>query len=304
MAKGRSSPVRRILAWVMLLLFCLAAPLALAAGWARLTIGDSGAYARTVSAVASEPVVQEAVVQAVTAQVQTALTGENPTASEVILSRTIMDELTEAIRDVVASAAFRQTWEEANLGAHQLLIGQRAAWGQPVTLDLTPLASELQTELATLGVAVPAGLNLSGDLRVQVLDAATADSVRRALQWLDIAFVAALAVVVIALVLALLLAPDRLAMLARAGFGLAVMMVILIALLVIAQGWATSAPTTPGSGALFGAILDAVTQGLRISAIGLAVVGLVLAGICAGLGSLQRSLPGRTTYTDAPGTSP
>jgi hypothetical protein len=301
--RRRSSLARRILSWVFLILFCLAAPVALVAGWARLTIGDSDAYARTVGAVAGEPVVQGAVVQAVTTQVQTALTGENPTASEVILSRTIMDEVTEAIREVVASAAFRQTWEEANRGAHQALIGQRAAWGQPVTLDLTPLASELQTELATLGVAVPAGVNLAGDLRVQVLDAATADRVRRALQWLDVAFAAALAVVVISLVLALVLAPDRLAALARAGFGLAVMMVLLIALMVIGQGWATSSPRTPGSGALIGAILDAVSQGLRLSAIGLALVGLLVAGICAGLRSLQRSLPGRATYTDASGTS-
>jgi hypothetical protein len=302
-AKGRSSLARRILSWVCLILFCLAAPVALAAGWARLTIGDSDAYARTVGAVAGEPVVQAAVVQAVTAQVQTALTGENPTASQVILARTIMDEVTEAIQEVVASAAFRQTWESANRGAHQSLAGQRTAWGQPVTLDLTPLATELQTELATLGVVVPPGVNLSGNLRVQVLDAATADRVRRALQWLDISFMTALAVTVIALVLALILAPDRLALLARAGFGLAVMMAILIALLLIAQGWATSSPTTPGSGALIGAILDAVSQGLRISAIGLALIGLLVAGICAGLRSLQRSLPGRPRYTDVPGTS-
>ena len=304
MAKRRSPLARRILAWVFLLLFCLAAPVALAASWARLTIGNSETYARAVGAVAGEPVVQNAVVQAVAAQVQTALTGENPTASQVILSRTIMDELTEAIREVVASAAFRQTWEEANLGAHQALIGQRTAWGQPVTLDLTPLASELQTELGTLGVAVPAGVNLTGDLRIQVLDAATADRVRRALQWLDVTFAAALAVVVIALLLALVLAPDRLAMLARAGFGLAVMMALLIALMVIAQGWATSSPTTPGRGVLIGAILDAVSQGLRLSAIGLALVGLVIAAVGTGLHSLQRSLPGRARYTDAAGTSP
>jgi hypothetical protein len=294
---------RRILSGVFLLLFCLAAPVALVAGWARLTIGDSETYARTVGAVAGEPVVQGAVVQAVAAQVQTALTGKNPTASEVILSRTIMDELTEAIREVVASAAFRQTWENANRGAHQALSGQRAAWGQPVILDLTPLAAELQTELATLGVAVPPEVNLTADLRVQVLDAATADRVRRALQWLDVTFMGALAVVVVALLLALVLAPDRLALLARAGFGLAVMMALLIALMVIGQGWATSAPTTPGSGALIGAILDAVSQGLRLSAIGLALAGLVIAAICTGLHSLQRSLPGRTTYTDAPETS-
>ena len=297
-AKGRSPLARRILSWVFLLLFCLAAPVAVVAGWARLTLTDSETYARTIAAVAGEPQVQEAVVQAVTAQVQTALTGENPTASQVILSRSIMDELTEATREVVASAAFRQTWQDANRAAHQSLIGQRAAWGHPVTLDLTPLAAQFQAELATLGVAVPAGLNLTGDLRIEVLDAATADRVRRALQWLDVTFMTALAAVVITLLLALGLAPDRLVMLARAGFGLAVTMVLLIALMLVAQGWATSSAATPGSGALIGAILDAVSQGLRLVAIGSALAGLVLAGIFAALHALQRSLPGRTTYTD------
>jgi hypothetical protein len=302
-ARPRSSVGRRILSWLFLLLFWLAAPLALVTGWARMTLGDSQVYAQTVGAVAGEPRVQEAVVQAVTARVQTALTGENPTASEVIQSRTVMDELTEATRGVVASAAFRDTWEAANRGAHQSLIGQRAAWGQPVTLDLTPLAAELQTEIATLGITVPAGLSLANDLRVDLFDAATADRLRFALQRLDFTFGGALAVVVIALILSLVLAPDRLALLARAGFGLAVMMVVLIALMLVTQGWAMSSSPTPGSGALIAAILDAVSQGLRLSAIGLALVGLVLAGIFTGLRSLQRSTSVRAEYSDTLGVS-
>src|SRR5688572_20008157 len=51
----RRSPIwRRILSWVFLILFCLAAPVALVTGWARLTVVDEDVYVRTVSRAAGD----------------------------------------------------------------------------------------------------------------------------------------------------------------------------------------------------------------------------------------------------------
>jgi hypothetical protein len=42
-----------------------------------------------------------------------------------------------------------------------------------------------------------------------------------------------------------------------------------------------------------GAILDAISQGLRISAVGLAVLGLLVAGVFTGLRALRGSMTRR-----------
>ena len=62
MSERRSPLWRRILTWVFLILFCLAAPVALVTGWARLTIVDEDVYVRTVSRAAGDPRVQMGVV--------------------------------------------------------------------------------------------------------------------------------------------------------------------------------------------------------------------------------------------------
>ncbi|HLL49988.1 MAG TPA: hypothetical protein VK356_04900, partial [Thermomicrobiales bacterium] len=90
--------------------------------------------------------------------------------------------------------------------------------------------------------------------------------------------------------LSIALAPDRLAALGRAGFGLGVAMIVLMALMVVSQAWLTGA-AGDGGGVAIGAILDAISQGLRLSAVGLALVGLIVAGVFAGL----RMLRGSTT---------
>ncbi|HYO29868.1 MAG TPA: hypothetical protein VER37_04735, partial [Thermomicrobiales bacterium] len=46
---------RRLLAWLFLLLFCLAAPLALLAGWGRWAVSDADRYAATVRTAAADP---------------------------------------------------------------------------------------------------------------------------------------------------------------------------------------------------------------------------------------------------------
>jgi hypothetical protein len=56
---------RRLLAWALLLLFCLAAPLALLAGWGRWAVSDPDRYAATVRSAAADPGLQAALAGAV-----------------------------------------------------------------------------------------------------------------------------------------------------------------------------------------------------------------------------------------------
>src|SRR5215217_5219665 len=184
----RHSPIwRPILSWLFLVVFCLAVPVALVTGWARLTVVNENVYVKIVGTAADDPRVQLGVSRAVTTRVEARLAGENPSATEALQSRVVAETLGEVTRGVVASEEFHQTWEEANRKAHRFLASELAEGpGQPVTLDLSP-------QVAAADVDVPPDLALDAEaLQIEVLDAATADRVRRGLMRLDLAFTTAL----------------------------------------------------------------------------------------------------------------
>ena len=291
MSERRSPIWRRVLSWVFLIVFCLSVPAALVTGWARLTVVDEGVYAQTVGTAADDPRVQLGVARAVATRVETTLAGDNPSATEALQSRVVAEALAEVTRSVVASEEFRQTWEASNRAAHRRLTLEPAQGrDQPVTLDLSPLLDDIQAEVASADIDVPPDLNLSAEaLRIEVLDVEAADSVRRGMERLDLAFGIAVAVALLSLILSVALAPDRLAAIGRAGFGLAIAMIGLMAVMLVAQAWLTGQAGADGGGVAVGAILDAISQGLRVSTVGLALLGLLVAGLCTGLHALRRS---------------
>jgi hypothetical protein len=295
--RERRSPIwRRILSWVFLIIFCLAVPVALVTGWARLTVVDEAVYVQTVGTAADDPRVQLGVSRAVATRVEATLAGENPSATEALQSRVVAEALGEVTRGVVASEEFRQTWEASNREAHRFLSSEPAQGrGQPVTLDFSPLLDNIQAEVAAADVDVPSDLDLDAEaLRIQVLDTETADRVRRGLVQLDLAFGTALVVALLSLILSVGLARDRLAAIGRAGFGLAISMVGLMALMLMTQTWLTGQAGADGGGVAVGAILDAISQGLRLSTVALALLGLLVAGLCTGLRALRGSAIRRT----------
>ena len=294
MVERRTPLWRRLLSWVFLILFCLAAPVALVTGWARQTLIDEDTYTRTVSRAADDARVQMGVSRVVVTRAEAMLSGDNPSATEALQSRVVAEAFGEVTRGVVESEEFRETWESTNREAHQLLApGLTAGWGQPVSLDFSPLLDEIQAEVAALDLDVPPNLVLDAEaLRIDVLDAETADWVRRAIGQLDLTFWVALAVTVLALLLSVGLAPDRLAAIGRAGFGLGIAMITLMALMLVTQAWLAGA-AGDGGGVAVGAILDAISQELRVSAVGLALVGLLVAGVFTGLRALRGSMTRR-----------
>jgi hypothetical protein len=101
-------------------------------------------------------------------------------------------------------------------------------------------------------------------------------------------------------VLSIGLAPDRLAALTRASFGLALAMLALIGVMLTVQGWVMGETGPEGGAAVAGVILDAISQGLRVAAVGLAIFGLLLAGALTGVRALGAGSPRRApASTDA-----
>jgi hypothetical protein len=291
-AERRGPRWRSIFSLLCLVLFALAAPLALLTGWARLTLREEEVYARTVRDIATDARLQLGLAQLVTEQVERAMLGDNPTATDTIRFRAIGAALGGATSRIVGSPEFPAVWEAANRGAHRLLFAVAGgASGQPVVVDLSPLRASIVAEIDRMGVELPPDWSLDPEvLRVEVIDAGTADRTRGAVARLDLSFAATLAVAVAALVLAVAAAPERLAALARAGFALVLGMVVLIAAMVVTEGWLVGAAASAGGGEVVAVILDAVTQGLRVMAVALAVAGLLFAGLCGGLNALRRSV--------------
>ena len=71
----------------------------------------------------------------------------------------------------------------------------------------------------------------------------------------------------LSLILSVVLARDRLAAIGRAGFGLTIAMIGLMALLLVTQAWLVGQAGANGGGVAVGAILDAISQGIRVSTI-------------------------------------
>ena len=296
MAQRRTPVWRRVLSILCLVLCCLAAPVALVTGWARTILLDQDDYLQAVSPVMNDAQLQYLMADAVTDQVVTATLGETPTATQAVQARLLRQIVGSAARDVVSSPAFATTWRQANAELYAAVAaGVSAGWGEPVVLDLSPLASELQAQIDVVSSTLPIELQIApDDLQVQVLDAATADTVRRALRDLELAFMISLAVTLLGALLSIGLAGDRLRALMRLCFGLAIGATLLIASLLLAQGWAAAQSGSQAGAVALEAIVDSATQGLRVASIAAAAISLLLAALFAGLGALRGSVTRRS----------
>jgi hypothetical protein len=290
----RSSLWRALFSTLLLILFCVAAPLALLAGWARQATGDPAAYGIAASQAAGDPRVRASLANAVTTRAERVLAGENPTATEAVQVRAVAEQLGAAASRLAEKETFRDAWATANRNAYQSLFsGAAAGTDAPVVLDLSPLAAPLEEEVERSDLDLPAGFAIDpADLRLELLDGASAEQIRRAVARLDLASWLALAVAGVALLLSIVVATDRLAAIARAGFGLTIGMAVLIALMLAGQQWSVGG-SDAGRAAL-GAILDAISQPLRLGAVVLALVGLLVAALFAGLGALRGSASRRS----------
>jgi hypothetical protein len=288
-AAERRAPLwRGFLSWIFLLVFCLTLPAALLTGWARLAAVDTDAFGGAMASLAADGRIQGAVRRVVAARVAANVSGDNPTATEALQSRVVGEVVSQAMSGVVESTEFRDIWASTTAGAHQLLATNPADnQGQPVVLDFTPLYDNIEAEIASLDLELPPDFAFDVEnLRIQVFDAPTADRIREAAALVDRVFVLSIGITAAALALALWLAPDRLAALTRVGFGLTLAMVVLIALLLAIQGWVMGETGPEGGAAMAGVILDAISQGVRVAAVGMALLGLLLTGMFAAMRAL------------------
>ncbi|WP_404390101.1 hypothetical protein [Humibacillus xanthopallidus] len=309
------TPRRRwlsILSAIMIVLGCVLVPVTATSFWVRGTITDTESYVAVVGPLASDPQVQTAVEEQLTARVMTELTqldvigaltealvaqGISPElASSLSLLQSPLQDRTEAlvrrvVDRIVTSERFAAVWTNANRIAHtqliRLLEGDTTVLTQQedgqLVVDLSALSSTIRTALENAGVPgaslLPdvAGAVVVGD-GTRLTQAETAYRLVKGLPW--VLLVVTIALIVIGVLLAR--RRWRASMLTLGGVLVAALVTIVAAR--VGADYAISGLEPANRGAA-GSIVEAVTDRLRqiLRVIGwLALAALVVTALTGG----------------------
>ena len=297
---------RRWLAPLLIALWCLLAPLALAAAWTHGVLLDTPRYVATADRLAANPDVQTLMASTLSEALVGSPTGGDgllmPSLSrpQRLLARQLVPPAT---RRAVASEAFAAAWHTANEHAHRaLLAALEGDDAGPVTLQLDPetLLPPIQAELKAAGLPVPAFSAPSGPVEVTLLGEAQTASLRgradllaRLALWLPVAAAASL--------LGGLLAATRRARALRwALVGAGVAMGVLLAALTAGPGLLAGQSADPASRQALAMVAAEVLHPLQAVALVLAVAGVVAGLLVPQPGPAEPA----ARAPDAPGAGP
>ncbi|WP_214324324.1 hypothetical protein [Nonomuraea sediminis] len=297
-AKGRW---RAWVSAVLITLGCVLLPVSGVAYWAANQVADTARYVENVTPLASDPTVQAAATDRVTAAVMKALDvpslvkrlggalppkiGEKVDGLSGAINGGVQGFVRDAVGKVVASDQFQSVWVDANRVAHTqlnaVLSGQGSAvlkvTGNTVSVDLGPIIDKVKQKLVASGLGIAASipelhptfeLFQSPDLvRWQTLY-----SWLLALQW------ALPILTLILLALGIYIARNHRRAVLGTGVGIAVGMLVLAAgLLLVRAAYLNSAAAhglnTAAAATVYDTLVRFLRQGLRT----ILVLGVVIA---------------------------
>ncbi|MFJ8075365.1 hypothetical protein ACIQ7Q_15885 [Streptomyces sp. NPDC096176] len=310
---------------VLLLVALLLAPLAVVAAWVHDTVSDTDRYVATVAPLASEPAVQEAVINRLTDRVvenvnveaitdalagalqdagapprvvegADALTGPLRNAVRTVVDRTVSR--------VITSDVFQQAWEGANRRAHAAVVnmltgdnkGAVRAEGDTVQLDVGEVIDQVRQRLVDAGFDKAAAIPDS-DRTITLFQVEELGKAQDAMRLLDILGTWLPVVTVALAALAVWTAPSHRVMLVITATGLGVMMVLLLVALALARRvYLDSVPPSALPPDAAAAIYDMFVRFLRNTTRTLLVVFVItaLAAYLYGPGRLARAVRATT----------
>ncbi|CAJ64049.1 MULTISPECIES: membrane protein [Frankia] len=317
----RHDRLRTVGASLLVLLAVVLAPFGVVAAWAATTISDTDRYVATVAPLATDPAVQNLVIDRLTDRVVSNVDVSQVTASlDGVLARNgvppvVVDHadtlagalktaLTSAVHQVVqgvvTSDQFSAVWENANRRAHAAVVkvltgkGGRAvqAKDDTIVLDIGPVVDSVQKRLADAGFEKASRIpDVDREIVLLRTDKLTgAQDALRLLavlgRWLPVA-------VVVLAALGVWLAPSHRAGLMATGIGIGVaMIVLLVGLAIMRQVYLDSVPpdTQPRDAAA--AIYDTLVRFLRDSALTWLTIAIIIvvAGYLFGPGRGARAV--------------
>lgn len=287
---------RSTVSGLLLVLGCGLAVLSLVAVWLRATLLDTDRYVSTVAPIAAEPAVQDAVAgkleNAIFSRVDFASLARDvlPERADVLapaIQTGAQRVISDRIADFTRSDRFQELWVEANRRAHtrleELLTTGRsnrlALDDETLYLDLSPVVDRVKTALNERGLnRIAAAIPPTVDGRVELVQSSAFADARTGVRWLR-----AMAIFLPILALASLVGSIYFAStwrrgLLRAGIGVALAMLGLIALLAVGRSLyldALSQGALPRDAAsnIFDTLVAFLRHGVRV----VVVVALVVA---------------------------
>ncbi|MFI7339102.1 hypothetical protein ACIBUY_14315 [Streptomyces sp. NPDC050085] len=280
--------VRSVLAPVLLVLACLLVPLGTLSTWAKYEIGDSDRYVSTMTPLATDPAVQNAVAEAVT-------TGVMKDIDVGPLQSTVEQYLNQAVVSFTDTPAFQKAWNTANRAAHDA-VQQALDDGTtgPVTLDLAPVTEQVKQQLEDSGVPFAAQIPVT-HTEITILSGGDLEKLRKGFHMLQLAGLWLPVAALVFAVAGLLLALRRRRALTATALGMALGAGALLVALTIARSLTLGDLDNDTDKAAAGAVYDALTSSMRTASWVIVAVGVVVA-----LGSwLSGRLP-RSAARDMP----
>ncbi|MGW4564419.1 hypothetical protein ACWEN3_19055 [Streptomyces sp. NPDC004561] len=305
-SRVRHRRLRQVAAAVLLVLTIVLAPLTVVAVWVHDTVADTDRYVQTVAPLASEPAVQNALVnhltdrvvsqvdvQAVTASLTKALADNGAPPRVVDASKVLAGPLRSAVQTVVhrvinrvvTSDIFKEAWVTGNRRAQSAVVGMLTGEGQgalkasgdTVQLDIGVVIDQVQKRLVDAGFKQASAIP-QVDRSVTLFRTDKLTKAQNAMRLLDIVGTWMPVLALCAAAAAVWAAPGHRVMLMAVSLGVAAMMIVLLVALVVARRiYLDSVPpaTLPPDAAA--AIYDTFVRFLRDSVRTLLVVALITA---------------------------
>jgi hypothetical protein len=305
--RGARQRWRTIVAALLIVLGCVLAPLAGVAVWARNQVTDTDRYVATVSPLAGDPAIQNAIADQITAQVFAYLDVQGLTgqavdaltqrgnlppgvadqlqALSVPIANGVQSFTRSQVGKIVQGPAFADAWVQANRLAHQELVkaltgegdGAISVEGDTVSINLAAFIQTVKQQLISAGFSLAERIpqvNASFVL-FQSKDIARARSAFDLLttlgNWLPV-----LALVLLAL--GVYVARDHRRALVGAGLGVAVAMLVLaIGLAVFRSIYLDAVPASVLPHDAAAVLYDTIVRFLRAGLRTVFVLGLVVA---------------------------
>jgi hypothetical protein len=294
---------RTIIAALLIVVACVLAPLSVVAVWTKNLVTNTDRYVDTVAPLASNPDVQNAITNTITAQifsyldVQTvvtqaadALASRAPRAADGLrgLSGPIANGIESFARtqvaNVVSSDAFATAWVQANRVAHQELVKALTGEGSSLTVKDNTVSVNLAAFIQTVKQQlVASGFTLAG--RIPEVNATftifQSDQVQRAqngFHLLNVLGVWLPIIVLLLLAIGVYVAKSHRRALIGAGLGLAIGMVVLaLGLAIFRTAYLNAVPSDLLPHDAAAVLYDTLVRFLRIGLRTVAVLGLVVA---------------------------
>lgn len=222
--------IRLLVAWTSLALAALLTAPAVVARWAHETMGSEQAYVSAVASVGSDPVLQQAAAEQVSAAVVQRLgLGETFDAA-------VKGVVSQLVIRAMETEAFEAAWNAGNAAAQREIVGALSGGesavtvqGEDVMLDLSVLLNAIKDGLVEQGLGIAANVEVpAGQVQIRIMDATTLSQAQSLYRISEPFGGWAIYLVAGLYLLALLIAPKRgpillMSGLAMAGSGLLVL---------------------------------------------------------------------------------